>query len=922
MLAGQPKTSTATSTTGKPPNSTVTTSQVSKTEAIATNASRPSVTTATTTATSILPSIDSTFTKVTASEKDDEMVDVVSVSSASDANKNPTTSSSDVDMSSNSGESLHVAKQQVVNKQQVEPIKAEPGITADPLPQTTAGITVASSAAASTSVPAVITSTVSSLSNTDSDATKAVSERTNDESLPTVTASLVDTGNTQSVSNSDNVDAETIPSPTEISGSLEISKSASDSVVPLAANTAPQTTSSPVVVTNSSDGVGHVEIDPLGPDVAKSTQPSTVSSSLSASVANSSPILTKDALHSSQKQQEDHTKACSSQKKDDLIDSRMEGVECSNSIVSSKNSCLEHINANEKEIDSNAGKSDEKLSAATTDFPVEMEGVSATHELQVNTTAVIEMENEETKFNTERDINESLSQKDEPLGDCKVGDISEKDKIVATEHSVVLDEKLAEPIDVEMNETVMEEDKAEQAVTVEQRNSGDQEVTMDIDVRRDAETGEIEATICEPAKAVMASETEESVLQDKGDGVINEKQEPQQVLESVGSGDQKAVSVASSETLQVAKGNVISERASELLTTPGENLNDKLASHSILSTTRSVGDVIAKLKENDFEAKVSSAVVSKSESLPVLTQNAHPAISTDAEEKVSLAEETQRILSKLLKKPSGEGSNPLPQPQIQATSQDGTGVGSTTAMSSRTEALPELRPVNSSQPLVQSNVTSSASTKLSTEQNPVMPPLAQAQPIQIKVSVPSSAFQSVSGKVQVIGAKMETQPQTLTPQSIPTVQLPLLAPTVSSMPMPPLAQVSQLRPATKAQASPVPKLSVSRPVAIAPAPTSTQAGIPIGLAASQISNAAVLKALATGNAFQSGGIQIIQASPGQFIIRSNVGSPGNQQQNQRAVLLGNTAIMLSKVGTPGQATADGSASIQKTVQNIQAGTLS
>ena len=180
-----------------------------------------------------------------------------------------------------------------------------------------------------------------------------------------------------------------------------------------------------------------------------------------------------------------------------------------------------------------------------------------------------------------------------------------------------------------------------------------------------------------------------------------------------------------------------------------------------------------------------------------------------------------------------------------------------------------------------------------------MPPLGPTVGLPGQTTSQTQATNAT--KLPTIGQQQGMpRPVLLQPQSS-AMQLPLLAPSTSAIAMPALAQV-QPKPAAKL---PIPPVG-ARPVAIAPAPVSSQGNIPVGLAASQISNAAVLKALASGNAFQSGGIQIIQASPGQFIIRSNVGAAGSQQGNQRAVLLGNTAIMLSKLGATGQMIVDAS----------------
>ena len=362
----------------------------------------------------------------------------------------------------------------------------------------------------------------------------------------------------------------------------------------------------------------------------------------------------------------------------------------------------------------------------------------------------------------------------------------------------------------------------------------------------------------------------------------------------------------------------------------------------LLSPNRTVGDIIAKLRENDFEAKspppigdARAAVISPSNELVRSPQNARksPLKSPIVEQPVmkkSLADETQRILDKLLGKNETEvalGEVMAPrgkdQSRLQSQSPVNKAGGSVSAaqlpsqQKFKTTSLPV--PVTSSlldivqanmkssipKPLAQTLTVSSSGRNLpipsaSTEQRPQMPPLGPTVGLPGQAAISQTQVTSAT-KLPTIGQQQGIpRPVLLQPQSS-AIQLPLLAPSTSAIAMPALAQV-QPKPAAKL---PIPPMG-ARPVAIAPAPVSSQGNIPVGLAASQISNAAVLKALASGNAFQSGGIQIIQASPGQFIIRSNVGAAGNQQGNQRAVLLGNTAIMLSKLGATGQMIVDAS----------------
>ena len=507
----------------------------------------------------------------------------------------------------------------------------------------------------------------------------------------------------------------------------------------------------------------------------------------------------------------------------------------------------------------------------------------------------------------------SESEKDE------VAEIQEKQGVVE-EHK--MSESKKEAAEVQEKQGDMEEpnmSESERAETSE-RGSEDQEMAIDVDVKRVAGTEEKAADQSETDGIAVKKDEPILVLEDKRvvSNVINDKQERELELSD---GSNNCEPMESSETVIGTKSDVISEGASEVCTMAKDRLNEKLKSPTLLSSSRSVGDVIAKLKENDFEVKAS--VESNVENSPLTTSDTQVVTSTVdtlTSDKRSLVEETQRILNKLLHKPESETKAPLSKSQNHSIPPAEPEVGPSTTLSSTAGTAPELKTVNPVLSAVSQLPTASITNSgLPAERNTVMPPLAQTKPVQIKVSVPSSSLHGGPTRLQVIGNKVESQQPVLAQQSMPTVQLPLLAPTVPSLSMPPLAHVQPLRPSTKAPTPAVPKLAASRPVAIAPAPASTQTGIPIGLAASQISNAAVLKALATGNAFQSGGIQIIQASPGQFIIRSNVTNTGNQQQNQRAVLLGNTAIMLSKVGTGGQ--ADGSGNIQKTMQNIQAGNI-
>ena len=510
--------------------------------------------------------------------------------------------------------------------------------------------------------------------------------------------------------------------------------------------------------------------------------------------------------------------------------------------------------------------------------------------------------------------NVSESEKDE------VAEIQEKQGVVE-EHKTSESEK-EEAAEIQDKQGDMEEpnvSESERAETSE-RGSEDQEMAVDVDVKRVAETEEKAADQSETGGIAVKKDEPILVLEDKRvvSNVINDKQERELELSD---GSNNCKPMESSGTVIGTKSDVISEGASEVCTMAKDRLNEKLKSPTLLSSSRSVGDVIAKLKENDFEVKAS--VESNVENPPLTssdTQVVTSTVDTLTSDKRSLVEETQRILNKLLHKSESETKAPLSKSQNHSIPPAEPEVGPSTTLSSTAGTAPELKTVNPVLSAVSQLPTASiTNSSLPTERNTVMPPLAQTKPVQIKVSVPSSSLHGGPTRLQVIGNKVESQQPVLAQQSMPTVQLPLLAPTVPSLSMPPLAHVQPLRPSTKAPTPAVPKLAASRPVAIAPAPASTQTGIPIGLAASQISNAAVLKALATGNAFQSGGIQIIQASPGQFIIRSNVTNTGNQQQNQRAVLLGNTAIMLSKVGTGGQ--ADGSGNIQKTMQNIQAGNV-
>ncbi|XP_065066194.1 nucleosome-remodeling factor subunit BPTF-like [Rhopilema esculentum] len=351
--------------------------------------------------------------------------------------------------------------------------------------------------------------------------------------------------------------------------------------------------------------------------------------------------------------------------------------------------------------------------------------------------------------------------------------------------------------------------------------------------------------------------------------------------------------------------------------------NDNQGNSTPRTQTKTVGDIIAKLTENDFGARMSTTAT---ETCSTNASQTVDACGSEYEPSKALVDETQRILDKLLTKVDVH-SLYLPDPpksvlKTEASSTQSSSLDTRSKLPLDSgEGVSGNAPLGMSTSLAQTVTVASANCDLpipsiSTDQKP------QPRPGHIPAPLTQTSTAGSAVKLAVLNSKSDLPKPVILQSQVPAVQqLPVLTPVASSAAKPVLAHI-QPRPPVKTLnlVSVTPKSTGPRPVAIAPAPTTAQSSIPVGLAASQISNAAVLKALATGNAFQSGGIQIIQASPGQFIIRSNVVSSANQQTNPRAVLLGNTAIMLSKFGAGGQLVVDGSQGTPRSSHVLTTGT--
>ena len=798
------------------------------------------------------------------------------------------------------------------------------------------------------SSPACFTSNANSLSASSVSTTNNQSQLPSKDLLPIASISDVSSNTLVSTSSASNTLSNATCSVPDASSTTSFSTPTSETAVnyPVTTNAMSPAASTSDIITTVSDVTKLT--DTYTPETtvlrADTELTQTSISSAAASGANAASAITS-SLGTTTQQQNDPIGACIPQGHEDSIGSRIEGVKCPFPRGDITETGLEDILVNDSEMKMSSPQ--ERHATCSTESLVGTESTVETRDNQINANNSF-LTNEQAKHDSQLSSEANVDQIQRSSGDCEMQDDSFKTELVATKQpedfvpeSEMSDSALpktninesdkAEPVSAQKKQSTEEEHKAselEKGDLVERFNDSG-EATMDVDVNRNAETGEIEAKQYLTTEEVR--EPERSELEDRevtGSIVIKEEE----IGEFISSSREecKPVIPGLSGTHQGVKNSNSNESIPREFIPARDQSSERLSSPTLLSPTRSVRDVIAKLKENDFEVKAS--VESNIESLsvvshgsPVVSQSTQLVTTTDSliGDKLSLAEETQRILNKLLKKPDSETRTTVAVPQNHTPATGALGIGSmpvVSSVSSVAGTVPDLRPVSTVFPTSsQLPVTPNTSKNFPAEHKATMPPLAQAKPVQIKVPIPSAPVHSGAAKLQVIGSKAESKQPVLTQQSMPTVQLPLLAPTVSSIPMPPLAQVQPLRPSAKVQTPAAPKLVTTRPVAIAPAPASTQTGIPIGLAASQISNAAVLKALASGNAFQSGGIQIIQASPGQFIIRSNVANTGNQQQNQRAVLLGNTAIMLSKVGAGGQVAAEGSVNMQKTMQAIQAG---
>ena len=164
------------------------------------------------------------------------------------------------------------------------------------------------------------------------------------------------------------------------------------------------------------------------------------------------------------------------------------------------------------------------------------------------------------------------------------------------------------------------------------------------------------------------------------------------------------------------------------------------------------------------------------------------------------------------------------------------------------------------------------------------------KPISSDIPVSSQAISALQQKVQKLESKASAilnPPPKLT--SIPKMPLPPLA-KVSAPSMPTVAQK------TLAQPTQSTLIGGMRPmIPIAPAPVAAQSGMAVlnfSGANAQIANANIIQALANNQALQNAGIQIIQTSPGQFIIRA--GTSGGFQVTPGTVLMNNTAMMMPR----------------------------
>ena len=350
--------------------------------------------------------------------------------------------------------------------------------------------------------------------------------------------------------------------------------------------------------------------------------------------------------------------------------------------------------------------------------------------------------------------------------------------------------------------------------------------------------------------------------------------------------------------------------------------NDNEGNSNPRSQTKTVGDIIAKLTENDFGARMSTTATETCSTSASQTADAY---GSEYEPSKALVDETQRILDKLLTKVDVH-SLYLPDPPKSVLKTDASSTQSSSLDTRNKLPLESGVGVSGNAPLGMSTSSAQTVTVASANRDQPIPSIStdqkpQPRPGDVSAPLTQTSAAGSAVKLAVLNSKSDLPKPVILQSQVPAVQqLPVLTPVASTAAKPALAHIQPKPPVKTLNLVPVtPKSTGPRPVAIAPAPTTAQSSIPVGLAASQISNAAVLKALATGNAFQSGGIQIIQASPGQFIIRSNVVSSASQQTNPRAVLLGNTAIMLSKFGAGGQLVVDGSQGTPKSSHVLTTG---
>ena len=915
LTLDKPKASTASTSaneTGKQSENTgaVVTAQGAKAETVTTTVVR-SLATTTTVSSSTASIIGSNVTKVTASDKDDELVDVVSVSTA-DTNTKP---AADASLKANgdmtvTGSAPKDALPSTATPQKDPSIPTVANATAGPLPPKDASKTDTNGASASTTSTIAPNATMPGTRASNAGKDSLLDAKTSEAKSAVVPApnsaeNLTTKSKATTVApDASNADAVSAPVSADVTGTA-----------PAAANTTSPATSTTEVITNAA-GVDKTELHKSDDstvlpksDKARSTSPSSMLSSTATIV----PSLANDMSVTSQ-QSEDQKRTSTPQQSEDISGNGDKLVEVGLGAENSKKIASDNTADSEKEQNKSSSISEKNIVPGTVDSPAEAKTIAENKtQLMDSLSTGVDKSNKDESAEIRDNLNEN---------DSKMEVDSTENEAVSTEPSkeAVSVKKVSETNDIEMKTDVAEEQKTGDLEKKEEANMDctNHGTAMDVDVPKSVGSNEIQAKSCEVTEImkddkIPQSSSDEVLVQDKASSVGIEP--------SVGSNTGSPVSKGN-KPMVLEIGETASKddenESGEVVTSPKEQSDDKNTGHALLSPTRTVGDVIAKLKENDFDVKASTTAESSSgishasENTAALTTTkttTTTAATTTAEvglkEKRSLDEETQRILDKLLKKVDGELVDSLEKSQSQAVLPTSAGPQPVTTVSSISDAT-SVSTVASA-----SNNVSVASA--STEQKTAMPALAQTQPVQSKASLQNSTLQSGAVKLPIIASKAEQH------VSMPAVQLPLLAPTVSSIPMPALAQVQPLRPTAKVQTPAAPKPTTSRPVAIAPAPASTQTSIPIGLAASQISNAAVLKALATGNAFQSGGIQIIQASPGQFIIRSNITNTANQQQNQRAVLLGNTAIMLSKVGAGGQ--IDGTGNAQRTMQNIQAGEM-